>query len=574
MNFLATALLLLTLILITTNAVLWRQYRAVQNKPTMQDSDNKFQLLFEYAPDAYYLSDLKGTFIDGNQKAENLVGYQREELIGKNFLRLNLLPASYIPKAVQALAKNVGGLATGPDEFVLKHKDGRQVPVEISTTLIKFKGQTLVLGIARDVTERQQIEQEQALENRMLEAINQLSKDVLSTFDLAEILQVALQTAVKFLDVTSGYISDWDEAQNTITTIAEYYTPYANEMERVSDMGVAYKLDEEFGVTSEWMLPPYDRFVTHWDDANATLQEREHIIKFGAKSIVEVPLRAKDKPIGTLELWESRRKRIFSTHELSFALAIARQVALAIENARLYEETLAASRLKSALLANVSHELRTPLSVILIRAEMLEAGIYGEMTAQQKGILQQTINSAHMLTRLVNELIVGAQLEAGQLGLQVEEFSPQNVVTSALEQMSMFAQVKELQLVQEIAPNLPERLWGDPERIHQILLNLIGNGIKFTPQGMVKVRAYQANERQWALQISDTGAGIPQEAQAFIFEPFRQVDDSATRQHGGSGLGLAIVKQLSVLMGGEVVLESQPGHGSKFTVFLPIMTEK
>jgi PAS domain S-box-containing protein len=574
MNFLATALLLLTLILITTNAVLWRQYRAVQNKPTMQDSDNKFQLLFEYAPDAYYLSDLKGTFIDGNQKAENLVGYQREELIGKNFLRLNLLPASYIPKAVQALAKNVGGLATGPDEFVLKHKDGRQVTVEISTTPIKFKGQTLVLGIARDVTERQQIEQEQALENKMLEAINQLSKDVLSTFDLAEILQVALQTAVKFLDVTSGYISDWDEAQNTITTIAEYYTPYANEMERVSDMGVGYKLDEEFGVTSEWMLPPYDRFVTHWDDPNATPQEREHIINFGAKSIVEVPLRAKDKPIGTLELWESRRKRIFSTHELSFALAIARQVALAIENARLYEETLAASRLKSALLANVSHELRTPLSVILIRAEMLEAGIYGEMTAQQKGILQQTINSAHMLTRLVNELIVGAQLEAGQLGLQVEEFSPQNVVTSALEQMSMFAQVKELQLVQEIAPNLPERLWGDPERIHQILLNLIGNGIKFTPQGMVKVRAYQANERQWALQISDTGAGIPQEAQAFIFEPFRQVDDSATRQHGGSGLGLAIVKQLSVLMGGEVVLESQPGHGSKFTVFLPIMTEK
>ena len=138
----------------------------------------------------------------------------------------------------------------------------------------------------------------------------------------------------------------------------------------------------------------------------------------------------------------------------------------------------------------------------------------------------------------------------------------------------MLAQVKELQLVQEIDPNLPERLWGDPERIHQILLNLIGNGIKFTPQGMVKVRVYQANEKQWVLQVSDTGAGIPEEAQAFIFEPFRQVDDSVTRQHGGSGLGLAIVKQLSVLMGGDVVLESQPGHGSKFTVLLPIMTGK
>jgi len=126
----------------------------------LKQSEEWLKILFEYAPDAYYLSDLKGTFIDGNRAAEKAVGYQREELIGKNFLKLKLLSPRQIPRAAGLLAKNVFGIPTGPDEFVLSRKDGSQIIVEISTYPVKHNRQTVVLGIARDITERKQTERE------------------------------------------------------------------------------------------------------------------------------------------------------------------------------------------------------------------------------------------------------------------------------------------------------------------------------------------------------------------------------------------------------------------------------
>jgi signal transduction histidine kinase len=132
------------------------------------------------------------------------------------------------------------------------------------------------------------------------------------------------------------------------------------------------------------------------------------------------------------------------------------------------------------------------------------------------------------------------------------------------------AQNKGLSLKTEIAPDLPPVLFGDFARIQQILVNLVSNAIKFTKEGHVQVRFYQAGETQWALEVSDSGLGIPLEAQTYIFEPFQQVDGSITREHGGSGLGLSIVKQLTTLMAGHVALKSKEGQGSMFTVFLPL----
>jgi len=124
----------------------------------LRTSEERLKILFEFAPDAYYLSDVKGTFIDGNRAAEKLIGYHKENLIGKNFLKLNLLSPLQIPKAVRLLAKNALGHPTGPDEFILGQKDGRHVVTEISNFPVKIKGQSMVLGIARDTTEHQKIE--------------------------------------------------------------------------------------------------------------------------------------------------------------------------------------------------------------------------------------------------------------------------------------------------------------------------------------------------------------------------------------------------------------------------------
>jgi PAS domain S-box-containing protein len=130
-----------------------------QAKKALRESEERFRKLFDFAPDAYYLNDLKGNFVDGNRAAQNLIGYKKEELIGKNFFKLALLPPSEVPKAAAALAKNVRGKPTGPDEFMLNRKDGTQVTVEISTVPVKIEGQTLVLGIAHDITKRKQTEQ-------------------------------------------------------------------------------------------------------------------------------------------------------------------------------------------------------------------------------------------------------------------------------------------------------------------------------------------------------------------------------------------------------------------------------
>jgi PAS domain S-box-containing protein len=237
--------------------------------------------------------------------------------------------------------------------------------------------------------------------------------------------------------------------------------------------------------------------------------------------------------------------------------------------ARARDEALASSRLKTELLAKVSHELRTPLGAILGFAEILELNI-SPYADKQKRMTAEIIDSTHYLTKMVNELLDQAQLEAGRLELNLQPFAPADLLADTLARMSVLAQAKGLSLMGEIAPNVPFTLAGDTVRLQQILVNLISNAIKFTAAGTVQVRLYCPDAGHWALQVSDTGAGIPVEAQTYIFEPFRQVDGSMTRENAGTGLGLSIVKQLTTLMGGQITLVSAAGQGSTFTIFLPI----
>lgn len=234
------------------------------------------------------------------------------------------------------------------------------------------------------------------------------------------------------------------------------------------------------------------------------------------------------------------------------------------------DQALAASRLKTELLAKVSHELRTPLGAILGFAEIIAVGLYGPLSDQQHKIMTRIIENTHDLTGLVNELLDQAQLDAGKLKLNLGVFAPAEVVEQTLSKMNVLAQTKGLSLTADIAADVPATLWGDPARLQQILVNLVGNAIKFTQKGAVRVYVYRPDAAHWVLQVSDTGSGIPLEAQGYIFEPFRQVDGSMTRQHGGAGLGLSIVKQLTELMNGQITLESEEGQGSIFTIQLPL----
>jgi PAS domain S-box-containing protein len=236
------------------------------------------------------------------------------------------------------------------------------------------------------------------------------------------------------------------------------------------------------------------------------------------------------------------------------------------------DQALETSRLKSQLLANVSHDLRTPLTTIQGYAQLLTMGAHGPVTDKQLDTINAIIDNAKYLTSLVNDLLDQAKLEDGKLKLNITTFMPADVVNQVQANMNVPAHTKGLTLITDIAPDVPLTVSGDPDRVQQILVNLVNNAIKFTEDGTVHVRLYRPTITHWALQVTDTGIGIPAKDQTYIFEPFRQLENTITQDQPGSGLGLSIVKQLTTLMGGYITLKSDVGQGSTFTVFLPLDT--
>jgi PAS domain S-box-containing protein len=234
------------------------------------------------------------------------------------------------------------------------------------------------------------------------------------------------------------------------------------------------------------------------------------------------------------------------------------------------DQALDASRFKSQLLSRVSHELRTPLGGISGYAELLDYQVFGPLTEEQHGAVNNIIESTHYLTSIVNDLLDEAQIESKSVSLHREYFNPVDLLEKIKSTMSALAVKKGLTFRGEIDPDLPSELYGDVNRLQQVVINLAGNAIKFTKAGEVSISFKRPAPAQWSIEVRDTGAGIPAQDQQNIFEPFRQVNNSITRENRGSGLGLAIAKQLVELMGGHIHLESQIEKGSLFTITLPI----
>jgi PAS domain S-box-containing protein len=234
------------------------------------------------------------------------------------------------------------------------------------------------------------------------------------------------------------------------------------------------------------------------------------------------------------------------------------------------DQALDASRFKSQLLSRVSHELRTPLGGILGYAELLQYKAFGSLTEQQHNAVNNIVESTHYLTTIVNDLLDEAQIESKSLSLHNEYFNPVDLLEKIRSTMSTLAHKKELTFRAEISDDLPSELYGDVNRLQQVIFNLAGNAIKFTKQGEVSVSVKRPAPAHWSIEVHDTGAGIVESEHESIFEPFRQVNNSITRENRGSGLGLAITRQLVELMGGQISLESEIGKGSLFTVTLPI----
>jgi signal transduction histidine kinase len=231
------------------------------------------------------------------------------------------------------------------------------------------------------------------------------------------------------------------------------------------------------------------------------------------------------------------------------------------------EQAELASRHKSQFLANMSHELRTPLNAILGFTELMQDGIYGELPGRAGEVLGRVQANGRHLLRLINDVLDLSKIEAGQLELSLGEYTPADIVRAVISAAEPLAAEKKLALRVELPATLP-RAQGDARRLTQVLLNLVGNAIKFTDQGEVAIEASET--AGWlTLSVADTGPGIPPAEQGRIFEEFHQVDSSSTRSKGGSGLGLAITKRIVEMHGGRISVESEPGRGSRFSLTIP-----
>jgi signal transduction histidine kinase len=392
-----------------------------------------------------------------------------------------------------------------------------------------------------------------------------------SAFDLRAVLQTLVESAARFC------------AANQATIIREKDGSfYAAESYGYSREFVDYikniPIKAERGSASGRAL--LEGRVVHIADVKTdleyTLLEAQRLGDY--RTILCVPMLREGAPIGLLILTRSEVKP-FTNKQIELVTTFADQAAIAIENVRLFDEIQdksrqleEASQHKSQFLANMSHELRTPLNAILGYAELMADGAYGEPSEKMLDILRRLEANGKHLLGLINDVLDLSKIEAGQLVLELSDYSVQDIAQTVRSTLEPLAADKKLAFKLELARELPPG-HGDGRRLTQVLINLVGNAIKFTDAGEVTIKA-EANNGSFHVSVRDTGPGISAADQANLFQEFQQADNAITKKKGGTGLGLAISKRIIEMHGGRIWVESQVGQGSTFSFTLPVIVER
>jgi len=403
-----------------------------------------------------------------------------------------------------------------------------------------------------------------------LTALCEVGRAISSTLDLETVLTSIVSRAVELSGLDGGVVFEYEESAEEFVHRAATETGGALSEARRSTR--VRKGEGVVGRTAITLEPAQVPDITVPDAFESRL--RENLIASGVRAVLAVPMVYEGRLIGSLVV-SRNRPGDFSAETIELLRTFATQSALAIQNARLFHEIAdksrqleAASRHKSEFLANMSHELRTPLNAILGFSEVLAQGMFGDVNQKQSEYLHDILESGRHLLSLINDILDLSKIEAGRMELEAADFDLPNAIENALVLVRERGIRRGIRLGSTIDTRLG-MISGDERKVKQVLLNLLSNALKFTPEGgEIDVTAH-LHDHLAEVSVADTGIGIAPADQSTVFEEFRQVG-TADKKAEGTGLGLTLSRKFIELHGGKIWVQSEVGRGSTFTFTLPV----
>ena len=528
----------------------------------LRESEERYRRLVEHSPVAVLVHS-GGNVVFVNPEAVHLLGASDAgQLLGRPILEF--VHPEFHTIVIERVRQISAGSTVPRLEERFVRLDGTPIDVEVATMEFTFQGKPAIQVVASDVTDRRRTERAQRL---LAEAGTLLN----SSLDYQETLRSITRLAVPA--IADWCLVDLTDDQGGFTRIAASSADPA-------DANLARRLLGRYGAVPNdavgiWRTARLGRseVMTEVDDAVfvAVAPDAEHLEMARAmklRSYICAPLTARDRTIGVITFGLGTSARRFTAADLPLAEELGRRAALAVDNARLYREAHEANRAKSQFLATMSHELRTPLNAIGGYTELLEMGLRGPVTPEQREDLGRIQRSQKHLLGLINDLLNFARIETGHVELKLDDVSIEEELAAVQALIEPLMAAKHLRYVQRHG-DASVRCRGDRDRMRQVVLNLLSNAVKFTPAGGEISLGWYARDGGVDIHVRDTGAGIPTHKLELIFEPFVQLTNSLTRVTEGTGLGLAISRELARAMNGDVTVVSQVGQGSTFTFTLP-----